>query len=546
MTESIVATTGASLTPASVTLIASLILLRALVAFHPFSGEGDDHGGDAAYGGDYEAQRHWMEITLHLPVSEWYWHDLHYWGLDYPPLTAYVSLICGWLSSLLSGPESVALYESRGYETVGHKSFMRASVLVLDVGVYFTAVWFLAGRLCREGGAGRRWWCVGLALSQPAIILIDHGHFQYNTVALGFSLWSVYYIAKPDFFPNCIIGSVLFCLALNFKQMTLYYAPVIFAYLLGRCSQKNNESTNFVVRFMSLGVTVVTTFAALWWPLAVYSPPNVSAAQALLQVLKRIFPLQRGLFENKVANVWFALSRKPFKILDRIPAERQPLLALVVTLILIMPVCIKLFRVGQQSSRHRGDDSIVLLWGAGISALGFFLGSFQVHEKSILLALAPFTLLLTRGIGRMEWQPDGFVIWFSVLSSWSLWPLLKVDKLEMAYFAVMVLYSCVCYNCAKFRVGKCSGARDSSTNGIMRLFTSKLVIPSSCLLMICLHVIELLVYAPSSLPDLYAVLWSCVGCGFFCWAWLYGTWFLCWGDGYSGQGNNTHADNKLC
>lgn len=50
--------------------------------------------------GDYEAQRHWMEITLHLPASEWYHHlppanDLQYWGLDYPPLTAHISYIFG-------------------------------------------------------------------------------------------------------------------------------------------------------------------------------------------------------------------------------------------------------------------------------------------------------------------------------------------------------------------------------------------------------------------------------------------------------------------
>lgn len=45
--------------------------------------------------GDYEAQRHWMELTVHLPVREWYTYDLQYWGLDYPPLTAYVSWLCG-------------------------------------------------------------------------------------------------------------------------------------------------------------------------------------------------------------------------------------------------------------------------------------------------------------------------------------------------------------------------------------------------------------------------------------------------------------------
>ena len=45
--------------------------------------------------GDFEAQRHWMELTIHLPISEWYWYDLQWWGLDYPPLTAYHSWLCG-------------------------------------------------------------------------------------------------------------------------------------------------------------------------------------------------------------------------------------------------------------------------------------------------------------------------------------------------------------------------------------------------------------------------------------------------------------------
>ena len=45
--------------------------------------------------GDYEAQRHWMELTINLPLRQWYTYDLQYWGLDYPPLTAYVSWLCG-------------------------------------------------------------------------------------------------------------------------------------------------------------------------------------------------------------------------------------------------------------------------------------------------------------------------------------------------------------------------------------------------------------------------------------------------------------------
>ena len=36
-----------------------------------------------------------MELTNHLPTRQWYTYDLQYWGLDYPPLTAYHSWLCG-------------------------------------------------------------------------------------------------------------------------------------------------------------------------------------------------------------------------------------------------------------------------------------------------------------------------------------------------------------------------------------------------------------------------------------------------------------------
>lgn len=51
--------------------------------------------------GDFEAQRHWMEITTHLPLAKWYTYDLQYWGLDYPPLTAYHSWLLGKMYILL-------------------------------------------------------------------------------------------------------------------------------------------------------------------------------------------------------------------------------------------------------------------------------------------------------------------------------------------------------------------------------------------------------------------------------------------------------------
>ena len=97
--------------------------------------------------GDYEAQRHWMEITIHLPFQQWYTYDLQYWGLDYPPLMAYVSWLCGKLcvdgqripsethpddfvrSGLRMDPSWFAPEASCGIETDGSKVYIRATVL---------------------------------------------------------------------------------------------------------------------------------------------------------------------------------------------------------------------------------------------------------------------------------------------------------------------------------------------------------------------------------------------------------------------------------
>lgn len=101
------------------------VLIRLAVSLHPYSG-----AGTPPMFGDYEAQRHWMEITVNLPVREWYRNstvnDLGYWGLDYPPLTAYQSFFHGILLRFFD-PASVELVSSRGYESyfgyVDHRLF---------------------------------------------------------------------------------------------------------------------------------------------------------------------------------------------------------------------------------------------------------------------------------------------------------------------------------------------------------------------------------------------------------------------------------------
>jgi alpha-1,3-glucosyltransferase len=376
---------------------------------------------------------------------------------------------------------------------------------------------------------------------QPAIILIDHGHFQYNTVSMGLALWSFHFMTKGfddktrvktdndvGHFSNCVAGSIFFCLALNFKQMTLYYAPAVFAYLLGRCFVRQNIVTDMkrstvngqvVKRFAALGVTVILTFLALWWPFVVYTSSydgNASVSHRLLHIVGRIFPFQRGLFEGKVSNLWCTLSIKPVSIRRRLPEDIQPLIALAVTFLLILPACIKLFFVGRDGASQRKTCNAhlkTLLWGSMSTSLSFFLASFQVHEKSILITLAPASLLIE--------DATTFVSLLSVVSVWTLWPLIQTDRLQVAYVACTVIFLLLLI------LRRISIPEKTVTGDSLESYSwGKAIAFAFSTVMIGLHVLEICISPPAKLPDLFPVLWSIFGCGYFCLAWCMTCWRL--------------------
>jgi len=72
-----------------------------------------------------------------------------------------------------------------------------------------------------------------IAVMNPVLVMIDHGHFQYNTVALGLTIFAVILYKKEKYF----LGSVLYVLAINFKQISLYYSLIFFAFIIGKSLQ---------------------------------------------------------------------------------------------------------------------------------------------------------------------------------------------------------------------------------------------------------------------------------------------------------------------
>uniref|UniRef100_A0A671SMY2 Alpha-1,3-glucosyltransferase n=1 Tax=Sinocyclocheilus anshuiensis TaxID=1608454 RepID=A0A671SMY2_9TELE len=349
-------------------LISLCVLLgltsRWTVSFHSYSG-----AGKQPVFGDYEAQRHWQEVTYNLPVHEWYFNTtnnaLNYWGLDYPHLTAYHSLACAYVAKLLN-PEWVELHASRVYESHSHKLFMRVTVLFTDILIYIPAVLLYCFYFC-DGSSKQKVATALCILLYPGLILIDYGHFQYNSVSLGLALWGILGLGLGwDLF-----GSLAFTLALNYKQMELYHSLPFFCYLLGKCIKQGLTGRGFF-HLAKISLTVLVTFALCWMPF-------LSDPKQRLQVLHRLFPIGRGLFEDKVANTWCSLNVL-IKIKTLLSRETQLFLSFALTLLFILPSSLKLL-----SKPNLWQFKLTLLSGVN-SSLAFFLFSFQVHEKSILLA----------------------------------------------------------------------------------------------------------------------------------------------------------------
>ena len=371
--------------------------------------------------------------------------------------TAYLLSLTLEYSGSKINPTWFALDTSRAIESPNLKIYMRSTVLASEYLIYIPAAIILSRRLARISGVNT--WESSIALTailmQPATMIIDHAHFQYNTVMLGLVLASTSSIIAG----RRLWGCVFFVAALSFKQMALYYAPIFFAYLLGICAQPRVD----IRQFLNIAVVTVASFALLFAPLwlgSLYNsyqdpmllsslePPALylllgsfvpipldeksalyGIALQTTQAIHRIFPLARGLFEDKVANVWCAINTV-YK-LSRFSIQFLSRLSLITTLVAISPSCLLVLIK---------PNKALLPYAMASCAWAFFLCSFQVHEKSVLLPLLPMTMLLASN-GGLGSETRAWVGWANLLGMWTMFPLLKRDELSLPYAVLSVLWS---------------------------------------------------------------------------------------------------------
>ncbi|KAG4131420.1 hypothetical protein ERO13_D09G205800v2 [Gossypium hirsutum] len=455
------------------------LLVRVAVGLHPYSG-----ARTPPKFGDYEAQRHWMEITLNLPPKDWYRNssvnDLSYWGLDYPPLTAYQSYVHGVFLKTFD-PDSVALFTSRGYESYLGKLLMRWTVLSSDVLIFFPAVlYFVLVYRSMRFGMGQNSdvaWHIAMILLNPCLILIDHGHFQYNCISLGLTIAAIAAaLSQKD-----LVASVLYCLALNHKQMSAYFAPAFFGYLLGKCLRKKNP----LLEVTKLGLMVIGTFAVVWWP-------YLQSKDAALAVLSRLAPFERGIYEDYVANFW-CTSSVLVKWKKLYSTQSLRIFSLAATLITCLPSMVQ--QILAPSSKG-------FLYALLNTSFSFYLFSFQVHEKSILLPLLPLTLLAL--------EESRSILWLTHFAMFSMFPLLHRDKLVLAYMALYALFILV-YFAPCGPSGRCHGSKTldntqktkRSVDFITSITFHPLLMGFLGLCSLILHVIYLTMHPPNKYPFLF-------------------------------------------
>ena len=419
---------------------------------------------------------------------------------------------------------------------------MRATVIVSEYLVYIPAVVICLRRYARIEHVGSTAATAALIaiLMQPAVIIIDHGHFQYNTVMLGFVIASI----SSIFADRLLWACIFFVAALGFKQMALYYAPVMAAYLLGSCLTPRLR----LGQLLAIAIVTAVSFGILFAPLLVgtatdfrggalhadtiepsllenlpfrlnsKSPAHPFIMQ-IAQVVHRCFPFARGVFEDKVANFWCALNTV-FKLRIIASTVALPKLALYATFISVLPASLIICAVPRPS---------LLPLALASSAWGFFLFSFQVHEKSVLLPLMPMTLLLG-GQNGLSKEIRAWVGWANLIAMWTMYPLVKKDELKTPYVVLTLLWLYLMGLPPTSASAYYDHAHQNKPG--VALQPDELRTPTKILhwwylvIIVFWHLLDAFQPPPDDKPDLWLVLNACIGAMAFGICYLWCTWKL--------------------
>lgn len=186
--------------------------------------------------------------------------------------------------------------------------------------------------------------------------------------------------------------------------------------------------------------------------------------------------------------------------------------SLLATFISILPACMTISLFPRKE---------LLPWAMASSAWGFFLFSYQVHEKTVLLPLLPMTILLGSN-GGMGPDLRAWIGLANMLGSWTLFPLLQRVELRVPYFVLSLLWA---YLLGLPPTSLALYTQPRSRKGGLSAF-AKVVHLSFYAAMVVWHLLEAAVPPPSGKPDLWVVVNVFLGAAGFGVCFIWCTWQL--------------------
>lgn len=396
---------------------------------------------------DFLVHRHWKALTRTLPLEEWYFDDRHVdtvYTLDYPPGFAlwesvWANLYQGFVDWLLpsmgmfdDGDSCLQLLADERIQqdpdviSSTCVAYLRSTVVASDLLLWIGA--YAVASACGSAQS-RPFWTVFLLITlHPGLLWLDHVHFQYNGMLLGWLLLSVGCLMHGNqcntgkglaFHAWHLAAAVSFAVLLAMKHLYLTLSLWYFAYLLRRyCFVKDKFSW---FRLTSLGLVTFTTLLAPFLPFlwSAYTSTSMTMTAQLHQIISRLFPFSRGLVHDYWAgNLWavYATSQKVGAAVGITIPTPIPLLVFLLLLLGLLPGSVYAWKAARLRCNY------LLLLSLSYSTWASFLLAYHVHEKAIMTTLLPLTVWC---VGCFKDQSQYLLLfWTNAFAMLGLFPLL--------------------------------------------------------------------------------------------------------------------------
>eukprot|EP00668_Euglena_longa_P033584 GGOE01043173.1.p1 GENE.GGOE01043173.1~~GGOE01043173.1.p1 ORF type:complete len:542 (-),score=82.26 GGOE01043173.1:165-1763(-) len=398
---------------------------------------------------DFEVHRNWLAVTSSVRVVDWYREDTSEWTLDYPPFFAWFELLLGKVAQFVD--PQMLMINNLEYSSFATVAFQRSSVIFFDLFLFYSLRRFYSFHFPKQGI--RFWLLLVLSFLQPGLLIVDHVHFQYNGFLFGILILCLCLFQEG----HTLLGGITFAILLNTKHIFLYLLPAAFLWLLRFHCFHHRTLAFKPVAFMQLGLSVLSIFF-------------LSLAPWLLtgrihDVVGRLFPFGRGLCHAYwAANAWaiynvvdkaicFSLQRtlRPDMMCGQLSsrglvgtsgtvvAVSHPTLFDISPAISLTLVAASLSGLMVHIWTSRTMDTRQLVMTFSLSAYGFFMFGWHVHEKAMLMYVLPLSLLnMHADLAPLNWH-------LTILSTYALFPLLFRPQECLLKWLILATYSTAAY-----------------------------------------------------------------------------------------------------